>query len=524
MSEGLTIRQIIELSLRGQIRIPAFQRGFVWDATRVAYLMDSIYKGYPFGSLLFWRTKEPLKTERQLGPFLLPEIDPDYPIDYVLDGQQRLTSIFGVFQTELIPEVPEEWTKIYFDFRVDSNVKETQFLALEDEQVDPDRHFPLRTLFDTTAYRRATRGFDDAVAEKIDQMQSVFKEVRIPIQTITTEDRGTVAIIFERVNRLGVELDTLQLLSAWTWSEEFTLQDKFQELGEELSPFGFKEVGDDVTLLLRCCAAIIGQEASPDTLIDLDATAVRHRFAEIENGVKGAIDFLRDNLNVYSLNNLPFTTLLVPLSVFFAVPDRTHAQYTDDQRRAIIRWFWKSCFSRRYSSGVLRNLKADIEEMKKLRDGEESKLGSFNVSLTPEFFKKDQFRVGNVNTKSFILALAQKGPLSFVTGAPVSLRSVLQDYNKNEFHHIYPRAYLERSNQAIQYSENSLANFCFLSKSDNVQLGGRAPSEYRDRMPTDVADILERSLCPDNVFDDSYEQFVESRSELLSAHVNTLML
>ncbi|ARO88034.1 DUF262 domain-containing protein [Nitrosospira lacus] len=83
------------------MRIPAFQRGFVWEPDRVAYLMDGIYKGFPFGSLLFWRTKEELKTERDLGPFKLPPPVEDYPVDYVLHGQQRITSIFGVFQTEL---------------------------------------------------------------------------------------------------------------------------------------------------------------------------------------------------------------------------------------------------------------------------------------------------------------------------------------------------------------------------------------------------------------------------------------
>src|SRR4051812_31154374 len=96
-----SIRELIDMVSRGQIRIPTFQRGFVWEPNRVAFFMDSLYKRYPFGSLLFWRTKEPLKTERQLGPFVLPERDPDYPVDYVLDGQQRVTSVFGVFQTEL---------------------------------------------------------------------------------------------------------------------------------------------------------------------------------------------------------------------------------------------------------------------------------------------------------------------------------------------------------------------------------------------------------------------------------------
>jgi uncharacterized protein with ParB-like and HNH nuclease domain len=80
---SLAIRRLLERVASGQIRIPAFQRGFVWDMDRVAYFMDSLYKQYPFGSLLFWRTKYKLLHERNLGPYLLQENDPGYPIDYV---------------------------------------------------------------------------------------------------------------------------------------------------------------------------------------------------------------------------------------------------------------------------------------------------------------------------------------------------------------------------------------------------------------------------------------------------------
>lgn len=110
--DDLTIRQIIEKITSGNLRVPAFQRGFVWEANRVAYLMDSIYKKYPFGSILLWRTKEKLKHERKLGPYELPEGDPDYPVDYILDGQQRITSIFGVFQTDLPNSGGDDWSKI----------------------------------------------------------------------------------------------------------------------------------------------------------------------------------------------------------------------------------------------------------------------------------------------------------------------------------------------------------------------------------------------------------------------------
>lgn len=511
----LSIRTVIDKVSSGQIRIPVFQRGFVWDPDMVAFFMDSVYKRYPFGSLLFWRTREPLRVERQLGPFRLADRDPDYPVDYVLDGQQRLTSIFGVFQTELEPVEQEDWTKIYFDYTADPNAQETQFVALSDSEADPNRYFALKNLFDTTAYRRATIGFDEDLAKKIDDMQSVFKETMLPVQITAPDNRATVAIIFERVNRAGVPLDTLQLLSAWTWSEDFALQEKFADLTAELEPFGFKAVGGDTNLLLRCCAAVVAHDASPSTLVNLNGATVRERFQEVVNGVTGAIDFLRRELKVYSLNNLPFSTVLVPLSVFFAVPGNEQVQYNDTQRRTLLKWFWRCCFSRRYSSGVLRNLKVDIEEVAKLKKRQKSDLGAFSVTVKDDFFSYNAFRVNNVNTKTFVLMLAQQDPLSFVSGSRISLEDVLRDYNRNEFHHLYPRSYL-RDKQTDPYNENCLANFCFMSKVDNQRLGGAAPSIYRKKMPEEVDAILERALCPSSLFKDDFKTFVSARSAWLT--------
>jgi uncharacterized protein with ParB-like and HNH nuclease domain len=114
VSEPLPLRKVIERIRDGAIRIPGFQRKFVWEPDRAALLMDSIFKGYPFGSVLLWRTRTELKTEKTVGGFALPAPEKDYPIDYVLDGQQRLTSVFATFQTDLTaPEDPEVWLPIY---------------------------------------------------------------------------------------------------------------------------------------------------------------------------------------------------------------------------------------------------------------------------------------------------------------------------------------------------------------------------------------------------------------------------
>jgi hypothetical protein len=495
-----------------------FQRGFVWDIERVAYLMDSIYKDYPFGSLILWRTKTQLRSERALGPFELPERDPDYPIDYVLDGQQRLTSVFGVFQTDIepIPGSDIGWTKIYYDFEAQRDLQESQFEALKPEEADPARYFPITTFFDPVAYGAATQHLNEARIREIDAVQATFKEATIPTQVIETDDRGKVAIVFERVNRLGVELDTFQLLSAWTWSEEFDLQEQIANLADELAPFGFGEIGEQTNLLLRCCSAVVAEDVTAPGLLSLNGAEVRERFDEIANGLRGAIDFLRNNLHVEKLANLPYAAMLVPLTVFFAVRDGQEVRMTDVIRSELVRWFWRSCISRRFSSDVLRKLKRDLTEAKKLRITGNRALAEIEASVSSEMFRESQFTIGSVNTSTFILILAQLQPRSFISGAPANLREVLKTYNRTEFHHLYPRAYLASLGRPTKQI-NCLANFAFVSAADNKMSGGVAPSEYRERIDHESLDEVLRSAdVPASLFADDFDTFIKERSELLA--------
>lgn len=526
MSEPIFIPELINRIIQGNLRIPSFQRGFVWDADRIAHLMDSIYKGFPFGSLLFWRTKTPLATDRQLGPYSLPPNEPDYPIDYILDGQQRATSIFGVFQTTLdpIPGEDSSMFEIYFDLSQQANVQDSNFIYVSPNEFDSTKHFPLKLLFNPPEYRRFTRSIPEVTAQKIDVLYQRFTTARIPIETFTTDDRTAVAIVFERINRLGIELDTLQLLSAWTWNEEFDLQEEFADLAEELGPFGFRDVGEDSDLLLRCCAAILSGEASPQAIINLKGIEVRERFDEIKKGVLGAVDFLRLNFKVYSASVLPFPSILIPLSVYFATEKDQDTHPSAQHQEVLETWIWKTFFSRRYSKR-LEQLNDDIEQMNKLKRNENNTLGKFSVKLDNDFFIKSQFNLSTANTRTFILMLACEGPLNFINGAQVSLDPVLRNCNKKEFHHVYPKKFL--SGLKVDNKDiNSIVNFAILSKADNNKLTGHAPSVYRTNMPSDqqlLDSILDRSLCPRDMFDDDYGKFFASRAALLVRKANGLM-
>jgi hypothetical protein len=161
--------------------------------------------------------------------------------------------------------------------------------------------------------------------------------------------------------------------------------------------------------------------------------------------------------------------------------------------------------------------------MENLRDGKTSTLGDFAVALSDLFFVENHFVLGNVNTKTYILLLAKQAPRSFVSGVLVDLAKTLKESNRTEFHHLMPKAYLKSSNQTT-ISENILANFAFLSRSDNRLIGGVAPSAYRSKIGGDETTILSSAVCPISLFDDKYPAFIEGRKMQLLEKANELIL
>jgi hypothetical protein len=513
MSEALTIRRLIDRVTSGDIRIPAFQRDFVWEPDQIAFLLDSIYKKFPIGTVIFWKTDNRLNSEKDLGRFTLPEPRRDYPVNYVLDGQQRITSLFSVFQTDLTPNKGKS-INIYFDLKAIENVQESIFLALECSEVDNSRHFPVNVLFDTIEYRKATAFLDDDLIKKVDSLQERFKEYIIPNETFVSDDRNNVAIVFERINRAGTELNVFQLLSAWSWSEDFDLTEKFEELQNDIVEHEYDDLCKDQDLQLRICSGVINGETTPAKILELQGEDIRSSFNKIKNGIIGAIDFLRRELNVASYRLLPFPGLLVPLAVFFATDKPEGIGYTDTQKQKLTKWFWRSIFSRRFSAGVNDKQASDIVQMKALR-GNENYNFSFPQKEISFDFSEISFSVTSANTKTFIILLSQFSPYSFLSGAKIDLAKILQKINKNEFHHIFPQKFLER--QGFNGKEiNVLANICFLTRGDNNKIKDKAPSIYAQEISKEGrSKYLQNALCPEDFDELDYKEFLVKRSEIL---------
>ncbi|HTA27088.1 MAG TPA: DUF262 domain-containing protein [Bacteroidia bacterium] len=519
----LTIKRIIERVISGEIRIPAFQRDFVWSSNQVSFLLDSIYKNFPIGNVFLWKTSERLSTEKSLGNYTVPDPRKDHPIYYVLDGQQRITSLFSVFQTELTADNNYDWLDVYFDFTKADQIQEPCFISLKKENVVKAIHFPMNVIFRPLDFHKEVNNLDDKQKRLITDVYQRFLEFTLPAQEIETDDITSVAIIFERINRAGTPLDTYQLLTAWSWSSDFDLQEEFSELSSEMEPFGFGNISEEKDLQLKCCSGIITGEASPSSIINLKGESVRKNFEKIKNGLKGAVDFLRNELNVYSLEWMPYPSMLVSLSYFFATEKVSGKNITHKQREQLIKWFWRSSFARRYTGGISDKHKQDIASMKALSEDENTKIAEFECEISNDFFTNNQFNVSAVNTKTFVLFLAFQNPLSFLSGANVTLSDVLKLVNRNEFHHIFPKKHLQ--DLGVESKKiNALVNFCFLSNGDNQKIKNKSPLTYKDLInPLAIENVLSRALCPSDSLDLSYDHFVNSRVELLAAKAKEII-
>lgn len=521
MADGLSIRRLIERITSGDIRIPAFQRDFVWEPEQVAFLLDSIYKNFPIGTVILWRTDTRLPAEKNLGSYQLPEPQKDYPVNYVLDGQQRLTSLFSTFQTELEP-MSSDWVDVFFDVGAEERIQESLFVPLAADEVDPSRHFPVKTIFNPLSFHKATQGLQPDNLERITLMASRFWEYNIPNEIFDSADRHKVAIVFERINRAGTELNVFELLSAWSWSEDFDLVEKFHELQEEIASHGYEDLVADKDLQLRVCAAVISGETTPAAIMGLSGEDIREKFEEIRNGIIGAIDFLRDQIGVKHFNLLPFPGILVPMACFFATTKQEGERYSDKQRRVIERWFWRSVFNRRFSSGVNERQAHDIVEMVALRREENHAFRLPRAEIKIDLYAGN-FSASNANSKALILLLNTQNPKSFWSGQRINIDKVLRKGSQHEYHHIFPQAFLR--NQGIEQRDiNCLANICFLTRGDNNAIRNKSPKEYLKRVSEDVKnEFLSSAFCPFETESMEYGQFRKKCEELLTQKANELM-
>jgi hypothetical protein len=205
----------------GEFLIPTFQRIFVWSPENIINLWDSIYRCYPVGTILCWRTPISLNVHRMLGGFYIPGDDrPSRKFStYILDGQQRATSLLASFCGGK-GQVKEHFS---FDFTLYFDLTKAVFFFEKDYyrhrwETDPDLLIRLRDVpempADFSRFLAAKAGFSGAAAKNLEQLQYVFSNYEIPLVHLAGFDIPAVCAIYERINQTGQRLKNIDILIA----------------------------------------------------------------------------------------------------------------------------------------------------------------------------------------------------------------------------------------------------------------------------------------------------------------------
>ena len=222
-----------------------------------------------------------------------------------------------------------------------------------------------------------------------------------------------------------------------------------------------------------------------------------------------------------NIDFLPFTQQLIPLAKFFDLIDRP----SSDQLKSIRQYFWKTAFSNRYSTGQTNaKMDADIDQLIKLQNGNLKAFDDYQYSVNVATLKNTKFSKGNAITRAFLLLIAQENPLDLVKNQLIDIGMSLAQYNRKEYHHVYPQAFLK--NRGISNDKIfCVLNFCFLSSDSNKAISKLSPSNYFFNLipEDDFNKILRSNLLPINkaVYkDDDYDDFLEKRANEVLAKLD----
>jgi len=219
--QNKNIMEFIRQLAVGEFLIPTFQRLFVWDPEHIRNLWDSVYRCYPIGSILYWKTRTPLHIHRKLGGFYLPESgSSDRPLrSYILDGQQRATSLLSSFYGGT-GKVREQFS---FDFTLYFDLTKAEFFFEKDYykhrwEVDSAFLIRLNEALDLPAdYCRRLAplpGCTESVDKNFEQLRYVFTDYSIPLIGLEGFDIAGICGIYERINQTGIRLSNMDILIA----------------------------------------------------------------------------------------------------------------------------------------------------------------------------------------------------------------------------------------------------------------------------------------------------------------------
>jgi len=513
----------------GQIKIPQFQRNFVWNKEQTAKLIDSLIKGYPIGTFILWRTTEELRHVKKIGGFTLPDVPPGQFVQYVLDGQQRITSLYATRKGLVITKdgAPIDYKDIGINLDLDPGADE-RLVTVE----------PPENAVTISVYKLLNGSLKEFLGEySIEQIE----KIDIYKKRLTGYDFSTIVIsehpidvaceVFTRINTGGTDLTLFEIMVAKTFDQAtgFDLAQKYDWLIEndgsekDLEDANFETVPPST--VLQCIAAYIGKQVRRRDILKIDKQAFIHSWPIVKDGIFTAVDYVRSHLRIPVSRLLPYNALLVPLTYFFI--NNGGDMPSSRQDKLLTQYFWWASLTNRFSSAVETKIAQDLERMDAILADQVPDYRGEELHLTADDLQGRWFSTGDAFCKAIICLYAYFIPRSFDRDNLVKLdNSWLKVANSRNYHHFFPKSYLRR--QGFEdWQANSVLNITIVDDYLNKRkIRAQPPSKYMRTFQEgnpELAETMETHLIDDmeayGIWEDDYRRFIERRGERVLAEL-----
>jgi hypothetical protein len=525
MHEVRSIAELLTQIRRGEILLPEFQRGYVWNSDQVRGLLQSLYRKHPTGHLLVWKTYKP-------SPVRGAAATTDGHSLLLLDGQQRLTSLYVLFEGKAPPFYEGEslFANLYFNVQTEE-FRFWQKTVMEKNPAWIGVHDFLRQGLDALLEK-----LDSLPGDERDMFQKNLARLsrlnRIREYTYTVDqlsgDEYTVdqvVDIFNRVNKAGTPLTKADLALAHICSIWPEAREELRRFSRTMGEHGF---GVDMNFLVRCVAGVAaGSVLLEGAFFRVEAEKLQSAWKAVRGAFEHLVNVLRHEAFTDSLNDVPTLYVLVPMTVYLACRDGVFP--SDSIKRRFIRWMYLAGIWSRYSGATDTKLQQDV-----------SLVGGRDLDPTHELeaailrergrltIEASDLTGASIQTAyatfSYVLARAREAR-DWFSGIRLYDKAVGKS-NGLESHHIFPKAVL--TNTGYDSSDdrkviNELANRAYLTQKANRKIHSKSPNEYFPDIEANQPGALRAQCVPmDRSLwaPERYLDFLAARRHLLAQAMN----
>ena len=497
-----SIQELMTEVNSGKFLLPSFQRQYVWDENDIRDLIDSIINNYPIGTIILWKPSNISIAE--IDPFSKPLIDINTKkpneVLYVIDGQQRLTSLLLLFNNWIIKRDGEE---IKCEIPISYNPTNKKFYKSKTRGIDLSKLVKAFCLDDIEILTELKNNISQEAFEEMKNRIRRILYYRVPIYIMKTSDENeetfkSMAEAFIRVNKYGVRIGNLELMlsflaGAISGDLKKRIRDLYEDLYEKFeidlqpvirfafSNFGLKQTQiSKVEQFKRNITKISGYELEESKQI----------FDRCDKSMRLTLNILKKELGITNSRLLPSQTPLIPIATYFYKRNIDSLDDLDSSDiRNIINWFVLVSFTGYYSSQTDTKLDRDIEVIKQ-KDVfpineliENMKTRKSKIKITNNDVKRGlNLNVLRLQGRSHLFLLyiiLTKKEADDWNGMLINKRKLLELAR----HHIFPKEFLEQNlnpedSELKETLINNLANITFIHKDINSEIEDKSPSEY----------------------------------------------